>query len=294
MTPPLKSLRHPGPVDGDRIDSFIGTALTLEVPLAGAVSLLDAIATPLEAAGLSGAGVTFEQVKLKPFRYVLPAFSPNVGHIAYYSATQAPQEEIEIACANLTYGSKEGAPFLHCHAIWRDHAGRLRGGHVLPSETLLSAPGRAIAFGTAQIAMVSKFDAETNFTLFRPVAKAPATRHTEPACVLARIKPNVDLIEGIEEVCRRHHVRSARVRSGVGSIVGAEFEDGRVIHEHPTEILVLTGQVEVDDREQPRADLTIALVDTNGDIHEGRLVRGRNPVLICFELVLETTGLETT
>jgi predicted DNA-binding protein with PD1-like motif len=287
----LSEIRHPGPVDPNRIDSFAGEARVLDVTLARGMSLLDAVAAPLEAVGLKGAGVTFRHARFTPFRYVLPALSPDAEHVAYYSATHAPEEEIEVTFANLTYGARDGAPFVHCHAMWRDAAGRICGGHLLPSETFVSVPAKATAYGTAQIAMLSKFDAETNFTLFRPVACAePPARSKEPRCILARIKPNEDLIEGIEEVCRRHGVLSARVRSGVGSIVGAAFEDGRIIREHPTEIFVLAGQIAPDRDGRPRADVTIALADTKGDLHEGKPVRGRNPVLICFELVLEAAA----
>jgi predicted DNA-binding protein with PD1-like motif len=291
LTAQPRHIRHPGPVDPHRIDSLAGRSHALDFTLARGMSLLDAVAAPLDAAELTGAGITFKHVRFKPFRYVLPAFSPDTAHVAYYSATQAPEEEIEVVCANLTYGRKDGGPFLHCHAMWRDRTGRLCGGHVLPSEAFVSAPGQAVAFGTAQIAMLSKFDPETNFTLFRPVAPeaAPVTNTAGPRCILARLKPNVDLIEGIEEVCRRHDIRHALVRSGVGSIVGTEFEDGRVIREHPTEMLVLGGQVAPDRSGQPHADLSIAVADTRGDLHEGKPVRGRNPVLICFELVLEPT-----
>jgi len=286
-----KALRHPGPVDPNRIDSFEGRSRNLDFTLAAGVSLIDAVAAPLEAAGLKGAGVTFKNVRFKPFRYVLPAQSPDAEHVAYYSATHAPAEAIEIVGANLTYGRKDDAPFLHCHAMWRDRTGRMCGGHVLPFEALVSAPGQANAFGTEQVAMVSKFDPETNFTLFRPLAPAevPAQSNSEPRCILARLKPNVDLIEGIEETCRRHNIRKATVRSGVGSIVGTEFEDGRIIHEHPTEILVLSGHIAPDHDGQPCADLSIAVIDTTGSIHEGKPMRGRNPVLICFELALEAS-----
>jgi predicted DNA-binding protein with PD1-like motif len=292
LTAQPKQIRHAGPVDPNRIDSFSGPSRQLDFTLASGLSLLEAVAAPLQAAGLTGAGVIFENVRFKPFRYVVPAFSPDAEHVAYYSATYAPEEEIEIVFANLTFGRRDDGPFLHCHAMWRDRAGRPRGGHVLPSEAVVSAPGRASAFGTAQIAMVSKFDPETNFTLFRPIAgdAASAANESGPRCVLARLKPNLDLIEGIEEVCRRHAIRAARIRSGVGSIVGTEFDDGRMINEHPTEILVLDGQIAPDRSGQPRADLSIAVADTKGDLHEGKLMRGRNPVLICFELVLEPTG----
>jgi len=288
LTGQPKALRHPGPVDPNRIDSFAGHSRSLDFTLATGMNLIDAVAAPLEAAGLKGAGVTFKKVRFKPFRYVLPAYSPDAEHVAYYSATHAPDEEIEVICANLTYGRKDESPFLHCHAMWRDRSGRMCGGHVLPFEAFVSAPGPAVAFGTEQISMVSKFDPETNFTLFRPVAATTAPVQSQ-SCILARLKPNVDLIEGIEEICRRHNIRAATVRSGVGSIIGAEFEDGRIIHEHPTEILTLEGRITPDHDGQPRADLSIAVIDMKGSIHDGKPERGRNPVLICFELALEAS-----
>jgi predicted DNA-binding protein with PD1-like motif len=291
LTGQPKALRHPGPADPNRIDSLAGRSRSLNFTLASGMSLLEAVAAPLAAAGLTGAGVTFKNVRFKPFRYVLPAHSSDAEHVAYYSATHAPAEEIEIVHANLTYGQKDDTPFLHCHAMWREDTGRMCGGHVLPLEAFVSAPGSAIAFGTDQVTMVSKFDPETNFTLFRPVVPADvqAQDKPEPRCVLARLKPNVDLIEGIEEICRRHGMRSARVRSGVGSIVGTQFDDGRIIRQHPTEILALAGHVAPDQDGQPRADLSIAVIDTTGRVHEGKPLRRRNPVLICFELALEAS-----
>ena len=276
----------------NRIDSFEDRSRSLNFTLASGMSLLDAVAAPLESAGLTGAGVSFKNVRFKPFHYVLPAHSPDAEHVAYYSATHAPAEEIEVICANLTYGRKGGAPFLHCHAMWRDRTGRMCGGHVLPLEAFVSATGQATAFGTDQVTMVSKFDPETNFTLFRPVAPpdVQVPSKSELRCILARLKPNVDLVEGIEEICRRHNVSRAVVRSGVGSIVGVEFDDGRIIKEHPTEILVLSGDINPNQDDQPRADLSIAVIDMKGSIHEGKPLRGRNPVLICFELALEVFG----
>jgi hypothetical protein len=45
--------------------------------------------------------------------------------------------------------------------------------------------------------------------------------------------------------------------------------------------------VRSDESGRLRSQLDIALVDTEGRVHEGRLVPGRNPVCITFELVIE-------
>ena len=54
-------MRHPGPVDPVRIDSFEGASRGLEFTLAPGISLVDAVAAPLQAAGLKGAGVELDR-----------------------------------------------------------------------------------------------------------------------------------------------------------------------------------------------------------------------------------------
>lgn len=77
-------------------------------------------------------------------------------------------------------------------------------------------------------------------------------------------------------------MRDAIVRGSVGSIIGAEFEDGRTLDDRATEILVRSGEVR-----DGIGRLDIGLINPQGQVCEGVLKRGSNPVLICFELVLE-------
>ena len=139
--------------------------------------------------------------------------------------------------------------------------------------------------------MLAEFDPETNFTLFRPLLARPVpVPDGVEKGVVACIRPNEDLLEAVEEACRKHGVSQGIIRSGVGSIVGAEFDDGRRVEEVPTEIVVLNGRISPDPSGLGRAEIKIALIDASGTIHHGRLARGCNPVLICFELVLETAS----
>ncbi len=55
--------------------------------------------------------------------------------------------------------------------------------------------------------------------------------------------------------------------------------------DHATEVLVRQGWVR-----NGRAALELLVVDMNGDVHEGWLERGENPVCITFDLVLEVTA----
>jgi predicted DNA-binding protein with PD1-like motif len=288
--PLTRSLTQPGPVAARRIDSFDGPAKRIAFTLLPGLSLCEAIAGPLVAAGLRSAAVVLGPVRFNPFRYVIPAVSPTPDHAAYYSDTFMPDGTITIDRGTATYGSRDGQPFVHCHALWRDDAGGAQGGHILPADTVLAEPATAMAYGSQDIAMESAFDPETNFTLFAP--SLPIPRQNPDATtrlVVARIRPNEDLVESIEAVCRLHRITRAVVRSGIGSLVGAAFEDGRHIAEIPTEILVLNGHVTEGADGRPRAAIEIALIDRGGAVHHGIPTRGRNPVLICCELFLEWT-----
>jgi hypothetical protein len=79
----------------------------------------------------------------------------------------------------------------------------------------------------------------------------------------------------------------ARLRGGVGSIIGARFVDGSVVEPFATELAVRSGTIVSGTDGALEAELDIALVDHLGGLAEGRLMRGDNPVLMTMELVLE-------
>ena len=76
------------------------------------------------------------------------------------------------------------------------------------------------------------------------------------------------------------------IHGGVGSLIGSAFEDGRVTEPFATEVCITRGLVEPDADGVLRARIDAALVDLTGDLAEGRLKRGANPVLMTFELIL--------
>lgn len=283
-----RRLAQPGPAEPVRIESFAGRGRTLEFALEPGQSLNDAVARPLLEAGTEGAALTLDGGSFHPFTYLMPALAPDDEHAAWYSAPVSPGGEARIETANVTFGRREGLPFIHCHGLWIEADGRRRGGHPLPHETFIATPPRARVWGLTDVGIRADPDPETAFTLFHPVAldrrEVPATG---ARMIAARVRPNEDLTESIEALCRRHGFAEAAVRGGLGSLIGARFEDGRTVESIATEVLVLEGRVAPDAQGEPRARLEIALVDADGAIHQGRLVRGRNPVCITFELVLE-------
>ncbi|WP_265213760.1 PCC domain-containing protein [Herbaspirillum lusitanum] len=286
LAPFARTARHPGAPDPVRIVSLAGPAMAVTITLEAGRNLRDAIAIPLAAAGIAGGTVRIENLKVAPHHYLMPALSDDGKHAAFYSDPHevAGGVTIELACA--TFGRRDGAPFVHCHAVWTDAEGQRRGGHMLMDQSIVAETAQAQAWGVHNATMETRFDPETNFTLFHPAVVAAETGDGGRRTLLARIRPDEDLTIAIEEVCRTHGVKNAVVRGSVGSIIGAEFDDGRVIEDRATEILVRSGHVSRG-HEGVRAQLDIALIDPRGHVCEGVLARGRNPVLICFELVLE-------
>jgi predicted DNA-binding protein with PD1-like motif len=284
-----RSVRHPGPPEPERVVTLAGQAQSLRFTLQAGLSLRDAISTALGAAGIEGGTVRFENLQVSAHHFLMPALPVDDQHAAFYSAPHAIEEGtlIEYACA--TYGRRDGEPFVHCHAIWRGRDGQRQGGHLMTEKTIIGAPCQARAWGLGDATMATRYDPETNFTLFYPTP-LEAARDAAPLSggrvVLARIRPDQDLTMAVEQACHAHGIGHAIVRGSVGSIIGAEFEDGRVLDDRATEILVRAGEV-VTSADGLRARLDIGLVNPEGRVWEGVLARGRNPVLICFELVLE-------
>jgi predicted DNA-binding protein with PD1-like motif len=281
-----RRLAQPGPALLPRVESVPGHAQALSFTLLPGLPLLEAVARPLREAGFAHAVATLEGGGFGPFAYVLPAPSPDAGHAAWYSATQAPPGGAILEQANITFGLREGLPWLHCHAIWQEASGR-RAGHVLPEDSIVAAPIAARAWGLSGIGFLAEADPETNFTLFHPVAETPLAPQAGAARVVAlRIRPNEDVVTAVEAACLQHGFAAAVLRGSLGSLVGASFAAGDAVTDYATEILVTEGRVAPDHTGRLRAELAIAVADMAGRVHEGAL-RGMNPVCITFEGLVE-------
>lgn len=278
-------VKHPGPSALDRRQSKRADLHVIEATLAPGQPICSAIGDALEPYGITAAAITFESLALEPMRYVMPAFSDTPDRVAFYSRTYAPEGTFEIEAATATYGHKEGAPFIHCHALWRDAGGAVNAGHILPFEAQLARPVKMTAYATDTAGMTVVPDAETGFDLFGVTGAENPTGTGR--LLIAKIRPNEDLNTAIGKICAQEGAEHARILSGIGSTVGAVFEDGTVIRNHPTELLVTQGDY---DASRPRkVEMEVILVDVHGAVYRGRLTSGLNPVLICFELFLEIT-----
>jgi predicted DNA-binding protein with PD1-like motif len=102
--------------------------------------------------------------------------------------------------------------------------------------------------------------------------------------LLATVRPNADIGTAIEDICLRHGISRAGVY-GIGSLNGVRFADGGRVEAYATEVLIQEGRVE-SVHGQLRTSLEVDVVDMDGRISSGTLVRGDNPVCITFELVI--------
>lgn len=277
MTQPR--LAQPGPALLPRVESLAARATRLDFTLEAGLSLLEAVARPLRAAGFASAAVEIAGGGFGPFAYVLPAHAPDAVHAAWYSATHEPPGGARLERGNVTFGQREGAPWLHCHAVWQEASGR-RAGHVLPEETLVAAPVAARAWGLSGAGFAVGPDAETNFSLFQPAALPGPTGGSR--AVVLRVRPNEDMVAALEAACRAHGIARAVLRGGVGSLVAPRLAEGTGTADIATELLVTGGGVG-----PGGGAVAVALADMQGRVHAGTVPRGANAVCITCELVLE-------
>ncbi len=111
----------------------------------------------------------------------------------------------------------------------------------------------------------------------------------------ARIRPNVDLVEGIEAICAENDIACAEIRSCVGSVMDAVLEIGgggenareQLVKGPGLEIALTTGEVRPDEGGAPCARLFGLVANWNSDAFAGEFVRGRNLTFVTLELVLQ-------
>jgi predicted DNA-binding protein with PD1-like motif len=283
MGEPARSIRQPGPPSAARAVAVPVRARPVEAALPAGVPLLAALHALCAEAGGESACLALSGGALGPFGYVMPALSPDAAHAAFYSAAFRPAGAAALEAGSVTVGFRDGAPFFHAHAIWREADGARRGGHLLPEDTVIAAPitARGVVIEGARFEAVE--DAETGFRLFEPVATQPVAA---PDALALRLRPNQDLTAALEGLARGAGFARARLWGGVGSIIGARFADAPPVENFATEMFVTEGEVAGTDAAQGPGALHAALVDLTGALAAGRLVAGDNPVLMTVEAVL--------
>jgi predicted DNA-binding protein with PD1-like motif len=283
----MRSIAQPGSPAPERIQWVAARGRAFAFTLEAGLSLLEAARRGFAAQGFAGGVLNMRGGALGPFAYVMPALSKTGENAAFYSETFRPGGVTRLKTGAMTLGQRDGAAFFHCHALWTEADGRAGGGHILPEETIIAEPFEVEAFGLDGAVFTAEPDPETNFKLFGPVASAATGAKATSRAFALRLRPNQDFGGALEAFCRERGIANAKLHGGVGSIIGARFDDGRTVEPFATEMAVRSGAIVSDASDMLEATLEVALVDYTGGLAMGRLRRGDNPVLMTMELVLE-------
>jgi predicted DNA-binding protein with PD1-like motif len=283
----MRSIKQPGPPATERIQWVEGRGRAFSFTLEAGLPLLEAARRGFAAEGFSSGTLNIKGGALGPFGYVMPALSKTGENAAFYSDTFRPAGITQLELATMTLGTRDGAPFFHCHGLWREADGKASGGHMLPDETFVAAPFEVEAFGIDGATFTAEPDPETNFKLFGPVPTPAKGATTTSRAFAMRLRPNQDFAGCLEAFCRVQNIARAKIHGGVGSTIGARFADGRVMEPFATELAITSGFIAPGGDGALKAMLDVALIDYTGGIGQGLLARGDNPVLMTMELVLE-------
>ena len=162
---------------------------------------------------------------------------------------------------------------------------------MLPNEALIAEPIEASIWFLDGASFEVVPSPETSFTLFEPLAASGDRNHAANGAFAMAVRPNEDLCTALVDECKTRGIASAYVRGGVGSLVGASFDDGREVEPFVTEVFVRDGTIGQEPGGDLAAQIDVSVVDFLGGLNEGRLQQGSNPVLVTFELVVEPTRL---
>ena len=137
-----------------------------------------------------------------------------------------PPGVTRIETGALTFGLRDGAPFFHCHGALD---GSRRQAQRRPCPARRDGGGRAdhAAGGRARrCELRGRARCRDEFQAVRPGAGAVPRRDAEGRFFALRVRPNIDLAGALEEFCAERGIERAVIHGGVGSTIGARFEDG--------------------------------------------------------------------
>ncbi|HEV7418154.1 MAG TPA: DUF296 domain-containing protein [Tianweitania sediminis] len=275
----LRSITHPGPPVAPRVLAEPCSARALRVTFQPGLPVLEAVAKALREHGIDGALIEIEGGSFNPLVYVMPAPSLDAEHAAWYSDMHRPEGVGLNERLVMSFGRRQGQPFIHCHGIWLHADGFRAAGHLIPHEAMFAEPVAATVYALSGAVLDQQQDAETNFPLLTPVPDGSA-RDGDNRAVLLRIKPNTEFSAGVEQAAQAHGITDATVH-GIGSLVGCDFVDGSHMASFASELFIRDGRIA-----DGRATLDIAIVDVDGTIFEGAITRGSNPVCVTCELLI--------
>lgn len=289
-TEPVR-LRHPGPAPAERIVSVPTRARIARCEVQPGERLMSGLWRLLEEAGGRAGSAELSGGGFRDLPYVFPAVSHDPGRAVTFTEPQVARGASALLLGSATIGHRDGERFTHSHASWLDGTGALRGGHLLEGATAGDVPISVVLHAYDDVELHNGVDPETLMPVFCPEPSRGAVRGVRPAdVVVSRVRPGVDLVGAVRQVCAQAGWDRAIVHSSLGSTVGARLRrDGETV-EVPGPAVEFTKVVGVAAdvlSGPPDVQLTGTCVDVAGLVHSGTILPGRNPVAVTFELVVQ-------
>lgn len=266
-------IRHPGTPAPQPWTMARGTAKTLQVTLPKGAVLMQAVAEAMDAAGAESGVIEVGGLVIGPYRFVGPGPSSDGLHAAWYSPPRGG-DRARITDGTAIVGRRDGAWWLHCHAVWQD-GDTAWCGHLLPDEVTLAEEATVTLHMITGAVFDVSMNEETRFPIFHPTRG----RDTGNA-VLAKLAPHKDITEAVEEIAAAAGFARARVL-GIGSLIGAVFHQGTPMASPISEVLILPGATT-----GAETHLPMHCVDPDDAQFRGAMVRGKGPACVTFELML--------
>lgn len=287
-------LVHAGPAPEERIASVLSNVVVVRGELPTGALLTDALWELMEPTGALAAAVELGSGTFGHLPYVFPALGPKPERPMSFTAEHLAPGPAMVLSGSATVGRRRGAKFTHTHATWLDARGQLRGGHLLPDARVGEVPIEVVLRALLDVEQYSDDDPETGLPAFTPQPRS--TPHPQVAddtrrAVISRVRPGVYLDDAVTDVCRQAGFDNARVRASLGSTVGARLitSSGEIteVDWPAVEFTQLVGAARGVLTGAPDVELQGTLVDIHGDVHNGVVRAGENPVAVTFELYVE-------
>lgn len=168
----MRIVAHPGTPLLDRARSVaVTTASTERLTVAPGDDLFETIHDRLVEPGISGGSFVLMGGSIA--RLTLMTGGPGNDDLpmGFHGPHVLAAPLTVVAGAGASGLDEDGFRFSHCHAVFRDAAGRLVGGHLLSGETIAGDGGIAIDIvPLSHGRFARRLDPETRFTIFHPEA----------------------------------------------------------------------------------------------------------------------------
>lgn len=170
----MRLLEHPGPAEAPRsLIAWGAASRSYRITIPSGTDFMDTVIAAMSEQSVVSAGIVLLGGSVSRLAFMTGRPIRPDEAITRVASHNGPHE---IACpARIVGGNailgqdREGAPLIHCHALFVDRHGAACGGHLIRGGCIAAPEGiRLHATALADIAFRNAYDAETDFEIFHP------------------------------------------------------------------------------------------------------------------------------